>query len=154
MASKRAIASFLACRRIAVVGVSRDPKDFSRAVCRAFAENGYDVVPVNANGGTIDGRQAPRSIGEVRPPVQAVLVMTPAAASAGVVRECADAGVARVWLYRAAGTGAASPEAVSEARARGMDLVDGACPFMFLPRASFFHRVHGFFHRLGGHVEA
>jgi hypothetical protein len=47
-----------------------------------------------------------------------------------------------------------SPEAVAEAGARGIELVDGACPFMFLPRASFFHRVHGFFHRLGGHVEA
>ncbi len=30
MASKRAIDSFLSCRRIAVLGVSRDPKDFSR----------------------------------------------------------------------------------------------------------------------------
>lgn len=154
MASKRAIDSFLACQRIAVVGVSRDPRDFSRAVCRAFAENGYDVVPVNANGGTIDGREAPRRVGDVRPPVEAVLVMTPRAASAGVVRECAEAGVTRVWLYRAAGAGAVSPEAVSEAGARGIELVDGACPFMFLPRASFFHRVHGFFHRLGGHVEA
>jgi predicted CoA-binding protein len=36
LASKRAIDSFLSCRRIAVVGVSRDPKDFSRAVFRAF----------------------------------------------------------------------------------------------------------------------
>ena len=64
MASKQVIHSFLSCRRIAVVGVSRDPKDFSRAVCRAFAENGYDVVPVNANGGTIEGREAPRRIAE------------------------------------------------------------------------------------------
>lgn len=36
MATKRAIDSFLACRRVAVVGVSRDPKDFSRTVFRAF----------------------------------------------------------------------------------------------------------------------
>jgi len=154
MASKRAIDSFLACQRIAVVGASRDPKDFSRAVCRAFAENGYDVVPVNVNGGTIEGREAARRIGDVKPPAEAVLVMTPSAASAAVVRECADAGVTRAWLYRAAGDGAVSAEAVAEAGARGIELVDGACPFMFLPRASFFHRVHGFFHRLGGHVEA
>ena len=45
MASKQAIDSFLSCRRIAVVGVSRDPKDFSRAVFRAFVERGYDAVP-------------------------------------------------------------------------------------------------------------
>lgn len=34
MASKRTIDSFLASRRIAVVGVSRDPKDVCRAVFR------------------------------------------------------------------------------------------------------------------------
>jgi predicted CoA-binding protein len=41
MASKQAIDSFLSCRRIAIVGVSRNPKDFSRAVFRAFVERGY-----------------------------------------------------------------------------------------------------------------
>jgi predicted CoA-binding protein len=153
MASKRAIDSFLACRRIAVVGVSRDPKHFSRAVYRAFAERGYDLAPVNANGGTVDGREAARRLGDVAPPVEAVLVMTPASASAEVVRECAAAGVPRVWLHRGGGAGAVSEEAVGEARARGIELVDGACPFMFLPRAAFFHRLHGFFHRLSGHVQ-
>ena len=57
MASKQAIDSFLSCRRIAVVGVSRDPKDFSRAVFRAFVERGYDAVPVNAAGGEVEGRR-------------------------------------------------------------------------------------------------
>jgi predicted CoA-binding protein len=44
MATKRAIDSFLATRRLAVVGVSRDPKDFTRTVYRAFAERGYELV--------------------------------------------------------------------------------------------------------------
>ena len=59
MASKQAIDSFLSCRRIAVVGVSRDPKDFSRAVFRAFVERGYDAVPVNPNGGRRRAGRAP-----------------------------------------------------------------------------------------------
>jgi predicted CoA-binding protein len=154
MASKREIDSFLACRRIAVVGVSRDPKHFSRAVYRAFAERGYDVVPVNANGGAVEGREAALRIGDVQPPPEGVVVMTPASASAAVVRECAAAGVTRVWLHRGGGAGAVSKEAVAEARGRGIELVDGACPFMFLPGSPFFHRLHGFFHRLGGHVQA
>jgi hypothetical protein len=70
------------------------------------------------------------------------------------VRECGAAGIRRVWLYRAAGDGAVSAEAVAAARELGMDVVDGACPFMFLPGASVLHRVHGFFHRLGGGMEA
>ncbi len=39
-------------------------------------------------------------------------------------------------------------ETVGFCRARGIEVIDGACPYMFLPRAALFHRVHGFLHRL------
>jgi len=38
---------FLAQRRIALVGVSRDPRDLSRALFRELRGRGYDVVPVH-----------------------------------------------------------------------------------------------------------
>ena len=152
MASKHAIDSFLSCRRIAVVGVSRDPKDFSRAVFRAFVERGYDAVPVNAAGGDAEGRPGARRVGEVQPPPEAALLMTPPAATEQVVRECAEAGVKRVWMHRGAGTGAVSREAVAFCRERGIEVVDGECPFMFLPDTAWFHAVHRFFKRLGGRL--
>ena len=152
MASKRAIDSFLSCRRIAVVGVSRDPKDFSRAVFRAFVERGYDAVLVNAAGGELDGHPAARWVGEVQPPPEAALLLTPPAATGQVVRECADAGVKRVWMHRGAGQGAVSPQAVTLCRERGIEVVDGECPFMFLPDTGWFHGVHRFFTRLGGRL--
>jgi predicted CoA-binding protein len=152
MASKQAIDSFLSCRRIAVVGVSRDPKDFSRQVFRAFVERGYDAVPVNAAGGEVEGRPAARRVGEVQPPPEAALLMTPPAATDQVVRECAEAGVKRVWMHRGGGAGAVSPEAVVFCRERGIEVVDGECPFMFLPETSWFHGVHRFFKRLGGRL--
>jgi uncharacterized protein len=152
MASKQAIDSFLSCRRLAVVGVSRDPRDFSRAVYRAFVERGYDTVPVNAAGGEVEGRPAARGVGEVEPPPEAVLLMTPPAATAVVVRECAEAGVKRVWMHRGSGQGAVSAEALSFCRAQGIEVVDGECPFMFLPGAGWFHGVHRFLRRLGGRL--
>lgn len=154
MASKRAIDSFLASRRIAVVGVSRNPKDFSRAVYRAFTERGYDAVPVNPAGGEVDGRRSARRVGEVQPRVEAAFLMTPPAATAQVVRECAEAGVKRLWMHRGAGQGAVSPEAVALCRDRGIEVVDGECPFMFLPDAGWFHGVHRFFRRLGGRLSS
>ncbi|HXK10896.1 MAG TPA: CoA-binding protein [Vicinamibacteria bacterium] len=150
MASKQTIDSFLSCRRLAVLGVSRNPGDFSRAMLRAFIERGYDAVPVNPNGGEADGRPFARGIAEVAPPVEAALLMTPPAATDRAVRECAEAGVKRVWMHRGGGQGAVSPEAVSFCRERGMEVVDGECPFMFLPDSSWFHGVHRFFRRLGG----
>ena len=152
MASKQAIDSFLSCRRIAVVGVSRDPKDFSRSVLRAFVERGYDAVPVNPNGGQAEGRPCARGLAEVTPPVEAALLMTPAGATAQAVRDCAEAGVRRVWMHRGGGPGAVSPEAVALCRERGIEVVDGECPFMFLPHTPWFHGVHRFLRRLGGRL--
>ena len=152
MASKHSIDSFLSCRRIAVLGVSRDPKDFSRAAFRAFLQRGYDAVPVNPNGGEAEGRPFARGLAEVAPPVAAALLLTPPGATAQAVRECADAGVRRVWMHRGGGQGAVSPEAVALCRERGIEVVDGECPFMFLPDSGWFHGVHRFFRRLGGRL--
>ena len=152
MASKQAIDSFLSCRRIAVVGVSRDPKDFSRAVFRAFVKRGYDAVPVNPAGGEVEGRPAAGRVGEVQPPPEAALLLTPPTATERVVRECAEAGVKRVWMHRGGGSGAVSPEAVAFCRDRGIEVVDGECPFMFLPDAGWFHGVHRFVRRLSARL--
>ena len=149
MGEPTAIQRFLACRRLAVIGVSRDPRDFSRAVLRAFVERGYDVVPVNPGAETIDGRRCYASIAEVHPPVEAALLMTPSDRSAAVVEQCISAGVRRIWLHRGAGSaGAVSANAVALCRGSGVDVVPGACPFMYLEGVALPHRIHGFFHRL------
>ncbi len=152
MASKQAISSFLSCRRIAIVGVSRDPRDFSRQVLRAFVERGYDALPVNTAGGEVDGRRVAGRVGEVQPPPEAVLLMTPPTATDQVVRECAEAGVRRVWMHRGGGRGAVSKNAVAFCRERGIEVVDGECPFMFLPGTGWVHGVHRFLRRLGGRL--
>lgn len=152
MTTRASIDGFLGCRRLAVVGVSRDPKDFSRHVYRAFTERGYDAVPVNAAGGEVDGRACARRLGEVQPPVEAALLMTPPAGTEEVVRDCAEGGVRHVWMHRGAGRGAVSDDAVAFCREHGIEVVDGACPFMFLPGTGLVHRVHRFFVRLGGRL--
>jgi predicted CoA-binding protein len=143
-----AIQRFLACRRLALVGVSRDAKDFSRAVLRAFVERGYDVVPVNPSATEVDGRACQRSVRDVTLPVEAALLLTPPARSAAAVEECLAAGVRQIWFHRGGGPGAASVEALALCERSGIDVVRGACPLMFLPHTGVVHRVHGFFHRL------
>lgn len=145
-----AIDDFLAQRRLALVGASRDPADFSRVVLRELLSRGYDVVPVNPEGAEIEGRPCARRVSEIAPPVDAVLVMTPAAVSADVVRDCATAGVARVWLHRGAGIGAVSAAAVALCYEHGIRVVPGACPLMFLPGTGWFHGLHGLVLRLFG----
>ncbi len=144
------IQEFLGRKRFAVVGVSRNPRDFTRGLFRELRQRGYDAVPVNPGLSEVEGVACFHSVTEVSPPVEAALLMTSSAVTPQVVRECAQAGVRQVWMHRAGGAGAVNPEAVEFCRSNGMALVEGECPYMFLPEAAFFHRFHGFCRKLFG----
>lgn len=149
-ATRKQIDEFLNERRFAAVGLSRDPKDFTRTLIREFLGRGYDVVPVNPAVKEIDGRTCFASVREIDPPVAAVLLLTSPSATQAVVRDCAEAGVKRVWMYRGGGNGAVNSEAVAFCGERGIDVVAGECPFMFLPGTGFPHRVHGLIRKIIG----
>lgn len=141
MPSKASIDRFLQGERLAVVGVSRNSKEFANAVFRELRDRGYEVVPVNPNADEVEGVRCYRTVAEL-PDVDGAIVMVPAAGAADVVRQCAARGIERVWLHRGAGQGSVSEEAVDAARTAGIDVVDGACPLMFLPDTGWFHRLH------------
>ena len=136
------VQDFLALRRIAMVGVSRDPKDFSRLLFKEMCRRGYDMVPINLSADVIDGRECFHSLQAVKQPVEGVLVMTSFQATVQVAQDCAAAGVRNVWIYRAGGRGAVSPEASAFCAENGIRVVDGYCPFMFFQETKFLHRVH------------
>lgn len=144
------VRDFLNQRRIALVGVSRDPKDFSRMLFRAMCDRGYDMVPVNPSVGELENRLCFARVQEIDPPVEGALVMTPSRDTARVVHDCAEAGIHRVWMHRSGGQGSVSQDAVDFCHQHGIHLVEGHCPFMFLPQTPFFHRVHGFILKLTG----
>jgi uncharacterized protein len=142
------ITEFLNQRRFAAIGLSRNPQDFTRSLVRAFQDRGYEVVPVNPAVTEIDGHPCFARVQDVEPRVSAALVLTATSASYQVVRDCADAGVTDVWLYRGGGVGAVSPEAVAFCRERGINAIVGECPFMFFPKTGLPHRVHGFVRKI------
>ncbi|HTT33211.1 MAG TPA: CoA-binding protein [Methylomirabilota bacterium] len=144
------IEDFLAQKRIALIGVSRKPGSFSVPVFQEFCRRGYDVVPVNPNASEFQGRRCFARVQDVQPPVQAALLLTSPDVTDRVVRDCAEARILRVWMHRAGGQGAVSPQAVEFCRERGIRVVPGECPLMFLPRTAAFHRLHGFIRKLTG----
>jgi predicted CoA-binding protein len=150
MASLEDIQDFLAQKRIAVVGVGRNPKDFNHKLFLSFRELGYDAVPVNPHAKEMEGAPCFSSVQEIQPPVDAALVMTPPATTDTIAKDCVDAGVKRIWMYRATGQGAVSRAAVEFCRKNGMRVVDGRCPYMFLPNTPWFHKLHGFLVKITG----
>jgi hypothetical protein len=148
-ASLDVIEDFLAQKRIAMVGISREPKNFSVSLFNELCRRGYDVVPVNPQASEIQGHRCYARVQDIQPPVDAALLMTSPAVTEAVVVDCAQAGIGRIWMYRAAGDGAVSPKAVEFCRKHGIQFVPGECPFMFLP-GNGFHGIHGLIRKITG----
>ena len=87
------IDDFLAQKRLAFVGVSRNPKDFSRGLFRELQQRGYDVIPVNPQATELDGQPCWARVQDITPPVDGALLMTPPHVTNQVVRDCAEAGI-------------------------------------------------------------
>jgi predicted CoA-binding protein len=148
------IFAFLAHHRIAVVGVSRDLKHFSRYMFDELCTRGYDAVPVNPQAQEVAGHPCFARVSLIKPPVQAALLMTPPVETEKVVRDCKNAGIREVWIHQGAGQGSVSRAAAEFCREHGLNVIEGQCPFMFLPHTQFVHRAHGFLLRLTGRYPA
>jgi hypothetical protein len=144
------IDTFLGLKRLAVVGVSRDPKQISYTLWQELRQRRYDAVPVNPAATEIDGQRVYASVRDIDPPVEGALIMTTASAAEQVLEDCAAAGIHHVWLYGGLGGGATSPATIAAAEQRGLDAIAGHCPYMFLPGTPVFHRIHGMGKKLTG----
>ena len=148
--SLNTIEDFLAQKRIAVVGISRERSNISTQLFEELCRLGYDVVPVNPNIAEIFGQRCFARVQDIQPAVDAALLLTSPTITDTVVRDCAEAGIRRIWMYRAGGQGSVSATAIEFCRAQGIELVPGQCPFMFLPGARGVHRFHGFIRKITG----
>ena len=144
------IEDFLRQKRIAMVGISSQPTDFSITLFEELSRRGYEIIPVNPNMTQVLERRCYARVQDIQPPVDAALLMTSPQVTDAVVRDCAEAGIPRVWMYRAAGKGAVSGRAVQFCRDRGIQVVPGQCPFMFLKDAAGGHRFHGWIRKITG----
>lgn len=150
--SLNVIEDFLAQKRIAMVGISREIRDnFSVLLFNELVRRGYDVVPVNPKTSEILGRRCVARVQQIEMRVDVALLMTPPDVTDAVVRDCAEAGIRRVWMFGpGSGKGGATSEsAITFCREQGIEVVAGECPFMFFPHNSY-HRIHGWVRKISG----
>ena len=143
MTSRNLIKEFLIQKRFAMVGVSHDPKDFSRKLFDEFCRRGYDVVPVNPFIKHIDGKPCFARVQDIRPPLTSGLLMTSRSVTEQVLRDCVEAGFTLVWIYGISGVRSISPSALKICDENGIKVVAGYCPYMFFHGTAFFHGLHG-----------
>lgn len=135
-----AAADFLACRRIAVAGVSRKGDVAANNVYRKLRSAGYAVFPINPNAEEVEGDHCYPDIASIPDGVEAVVIATHPDQAAESVRQCAAAGVRRVWLHQGIGLGSVSEEAVRLCQENGIGVIPGACPVMFCEPVDVGHK--------------
>jgi uncharacterized protein len=148
-----AVARFLSGSRIALIGASDNPKNFSSTMFTELTSRGYDVVPVNPSYDMVAGRACYARVGDIPVIMDGAIIMVPSPAAPDVIRQCINARVRRLWLFKGLG----GPGATSELASKicydgGIDVVDGACPMMSLEPVGWFHRVHGTVRHFRGDV--
>jgi len=149
----RSVEEFLAARRLAVAGVSRDPKQPANLIFRRLRDTGHEVIPVNPLAGEVEGVACFRDVRAVPGPVDAVVIATPPAAAVDVVRACAERAIPRVWMHRSFGQGSVSAEAVTLGRELGIQVIVGGCPMMYCGKVDVAHRCMRWLLELGGRIE-
>lgn len=134
--------SFLAHRRIAVTGVSRDAGSHGgNAVFDRLVERGYDVFAINPNAERIGDHPAYPTLAAVPGGVEAVVIATSPTHALATVQEAVELGISEVWMHRSIDAGSVDAAAVAYGREHGLTVIDGGCPLMFGPASDGGHKV-------------
>lgn len=154
MKTKEAAAEFLAKKRIAVTGVSRQSggQHGSNVVYQRLRDRGYDVFAVNPNAEEVEGDKCYPDLASIPGGVEAVVIGTSPEHAPGTMRQCADLGIDRVWMHRSFGKGSVSEAATEYGREHGITVIDGGCPCMFGPTADVGHKAMRWVFTLAGNV--
>ncbi len=136
------VEDFLSQQRIAVAGVSRDGKATGNAIYKRFKDNGYQVFAVNPNADEIEGEPCYRSVKAIPGKVDGVIAVTRPEDTDRLVRDCAEAGINRVWMHHGihGGGTSVSTSAVDFCNQHDISVIAGVCPLMFGKPSDGFHR--------------
>ena len=144
---------FLAQKRIAVAGVSRDNSHHPAAnlIYRRLKSTGHDVFAVNPHLQTFDGDPCYPDLRSIPGGADGVVIVTRPEITEQIVRDCSEAGVRRVWMHQSMAKGSSvSPTAVEYCRQHDISVIAGACPMMFGRGVDFGHTCMRLFMKLTG----
>lgn len=150
---KEAAAEFLALKRIAVTGVSRNPQGHGgNVVYQRLRQRGYQVFAVNPGATDVEGDRCYPDLRSIPGGVDAVVLAARPEVADATMRECAELGIRHAWMHRSFGPGSVSEAAAAWGREHGIRVIAGGCPLMFRPAADAGHKVMRVLLTLAGRV--
>jgi hypothetical protein len=97
------IESFIAVKRIAVVGLSRSGKKFGNTASKELLARGYEIFPVHPDATEIDGIACYPSLKSLEGKAEALLICIPPAGVPDVLEEAAKVGIRKIWIQQGPG---------------------------------------------------
>ncbi len=144
--TKASIDMFLATSKIAIAGVSRDPKKFGYLIFKQLKEKGYEVYPINPGADKIDGVTCFRSVSALPLNVHTLIVVTPKKSTRDIVAEALAKGIDNIWIQQMSDT----PEAIELAKTQPVNLIVKECILMHLEPVTGIHKFHRSLKKLFG----
>ena len=135
---KDSIKSFLSLKNIAVVGVSSSGKGFGVSVYNHLKDRNYKVIPINSNGGEIDGEKLVTSLKSVQGKIEGIITVVPPSETEKIVQEAKQLGINKIWMQQ----GSESGNAIKFCEENNIDFVHGECIMMFSEPVNSLHRFH------------
>ncbi len=103
-------------KTVAIIGASTNRRKFGNKALRAFAHQGFTVIPINPHEAAIEGYTCYASVLDVPGPLDMATVYVPAHIGVRVMEDIAKKGIPEVWLN----PGADGGEVVEKARELGI----------------------------------
>ena len=117
-------------KTVAVVGASSDRSKFGNKALRAFAAEGYRVIPVNPNETAVEGMRAYASVLDVPEPIDMATVYVQPEVGLRLLAEFEKKQISEIWIN----PGAESDELLAEARRRKLNVI-AACSIVGIGRS-------------------
>ena len=130
------LATLLAARTIAIVGLSKDPLRPSYFIGFYLKRHGYRIVPVNPREPEVVGEKSYPSLKDIPFPVDVVDVFRRPDAVPAIARDAVAIGAKALWLQ----FGVISPEGARIAEDGGLTVVMDRC--MKVEHARYLGRMH------------
>ncbi len=137
-ATRASIESFLATRKLAVAGVSRNQKKFGYIVFKTLTEKGFEIFPINPSTDMIGSTPCFRNVGALPVNVHNLLILTPKKQTQEVVAEAIRKGIDHIWIQQ----GSETREVVELINTHKINLITGECILMHVDPVTGIHKFH------------
>jgi len=136
--TRKSIEKFFEDRKIAIAGVSRDPKKFGHVVYLDLKKKGFEIYPVNPGIDFICGQPCFHSVSDLPPDVRRLLILTPKNKTLEVLTKAVEKGIDTIWIQQMSD----SKEALDYLKDKKVNLVTKQCILMWSEPVSGFHKFH------------